>query len=124
MNLGEICFDLSLLIYPLISWARHAVLSSYITIRIFEYEDILQIPQIWWITDRNYMYSRLISCIARISEWLEDVTTKVCFVDFQEIVIPLNIKTYLFVNELYVDKINNLHQHNEQDLDFFVNLLK
>lgn len=70
------------------------------------------------------MYSRLASCIARVSEWLEDVTTKVCFVDFQEIVIPLNIKTYLFVNELYVDKINNLHQHNEQDLDFFVNLLK
>ena len=40
------------------------------------------------------MHSRLVSCSARISEWLEDVATRVCFVDFQEIVVPLKVKTY------------------------------
>ena len=40
------------------------------------------------------MHSRLTSYGARILEWLEDVETRVYFVYFQEIVVPLKVKTY------------------------------
>ena len=49
---------------------------------------------ICWIIDLSHIYSWLVSWIASIFEWFDDVTTIVCLTDLHEITIPLQLNTY------------------------------
>ena len=71
-----------------------AALSSNICVGISVDNENPQVFWIWWITDLSQMHSRLASWSAMISEWLDDVATKVCFVERHDIVVPLYVKTY------------------------------
>ena len=59
----------------------HATLSSYNTIGLFLIEDNPHDVMMCCIMDLNQTHSRLTSCMASISELLEEVATIVCFTD-------------------------------------------
>ena len=84
------CLVRSPLIYPPLTWAIHATLSSYNTVGLFLIEDNPHDFLMCCIMDLNQTYLRLVSCMTSISEWLEEVDTIVCFSDLQDItVFPL-----------------------------------
>ena len=74
-------------IYPPLTCAIHTTLSSYNIIGLFLIEDNPHDFMMCCIMDLNQTHSRLASCIASISEWLEEVATIVCFTDLQDIVV-------------------------------------
>ncbi|PRQ38439.1 hypothetical protein RchiOBHm_Chr4g0413931 [Rosa chinensis] len=52
-----------------------------------------QVPRMCLFTDLSHMHSRTASCRAIISAWFEEVATRVCFVDLQDIAVLPMVKT-------------------------------
>ena len=93
-NLGEICFVLSPLMYQLLSWAMHAVLSSNRTVGAILWSISPHDDRIYWIKLLSQKHSQLASWIASISAWLEEVAAIDCFVDLHDIVVPPYVNRY------------------------------
>ena len=82
------CLVRSPLIYPHLTCAIHATLSSYNTVGLFLIKDNPHDFLMCCIVDLNQTHSRLASCMVSISEWLEEVATIVFFfTDLQDIVV-------------------------------------
>ena len=81
------CLVRSPLIYPPLTCAIHATLSSYNTVGLFLIEDNPHDFLMCCIMGVNQTHSRLASCMASIFEWLEEVATIVCFTDLQDIAV-------------------------------------
>ena len=73
--------------YSPLTCAIHATLCSYNTVGLFLIKDNPHDFLMCCIMDLNQTYSRLFSCMASISEWLEEVATIVCFTDLQDITV-------------------------------------
>ena len=93
-NLGEICFVLSPLMYPPLSWAMHAVLSSNRTVGAILWSISAHDDIIYWIRLLSQKHSRLVSCITSISVWLEDIAAIVYFVELPDIAVPPYVNRY------------------------------
>ena len=81
------CLVRSPLIYPPLTCAIQATLSSYNTVGLFLIEDNPHDFLMYCIMDLKQTHSRLVSCMTSISEWLEEVATIVCFTDLQDIAV-------------------------------------
>ena len=68
---GEICFVLSPLMYPSLSWAIHPTLSSYNVVGASPFKERPHVYWMCWVSDLNHPYSWLASWITIISAWLK-----------------------------------------------------
>ena len=79
---------------PLIC-AIQTTLSLCILVALHLMESSPHVSWICWIIDLSHTHLLFASWIASISKWFDDVTTIICLTDLHEIVVPLQLNTYL-----------------------------